>query len=108
MYAIGSIVWDLRSRETIFSKIGYLRSDIGFWPIFSGIIECDTAHCGNYKIKFLGPKRLMKIRQTFQYRKDFGHFFLILEHDKSQVSTYKGPEDVLTVIVEVIRSAFKT
>ena len=50
----------------------------------------------------------MKNRQTFQYRKDFGHFFRILEHDKCQVSYYKGPEGVLTVIVEVIRSAFKT
>ena len=47
----------------------------------------------------------MKKRQTFQYRKDFGLFFRILEHDKCQVSTYKGREDVLTVIVEVIRSA---
>ena len=47
----------------------------------------------------------MKKRQTFQYRKDFGHFFHILEHDKCQVSTYKGPEDVLTVFVEVMSSA---
>ena len=46
----------------------------------------------------------MKKRQTFQYRKDFGHFFRSLEHDKGQVSTYKGPEDVLAVFVEVIRS----
>ena len=108
MYAVGSIVWDLRSRETIFSKIGYLRSDKGFWPIFSRIIECDTAHCGNYKIKFLGPKRLMKKRQTFQYKKDFGHFSSFLEDDKCQVPNYNGQEDVLTVFVEVIRSAFKT
>ena len=36
----------------------------------------------------------MKKRQTFQYRKDFGHFFRLLEPDKCQVSFYKGPEDV--------------
>ena len=50
----------------------------------------------------------MKKRQTFQYKKDFGHYFRILEDDKCQVPNYNGPEDVLTVIVEVIRSAFKT
>ena len=108
MYAIGSIVWDLRSRETNFSKIGYLRSDKCFWRIFSRINECETAHCEIYKIKFLEPKRLMKKRQTFQYRKDFGQFSRFLEDDKCQVPNYNGPEDVLTVIVEVIRSAFKT
>ena len=105
MYAIRSIVWDLRSRETNFSKICYLRSDKCFWRIVSRINECETAHCEIYEIKFIQPQRLMKKRQTFQYRKDFGHFFHILEHDKCQVSTYKGPEDVLTVFVEVIRSA---
>ena len=47
-------------------------------------------------------------RQTFQYRKSFARFFPIIERGKGQVSTYKGPKDVLTVIVEVIRSAFKT
>ena len=57
-----------------------------------------------------GPKRLLKT-QTFEKKKAnlpvkkyIGQFFSrIIELDKPEETTYKGPKCILTLIVQVIR-----
>ena len=49
-------------------------------------------------------QKVLKKRQTFHWKKHFGHFFCTIEHEKCQETKYKGPQCILTFIEQLIRT----
>ena len=66
-------------------------------------------YCACYKIISVTPKSLLKTqlsekRQSFQRKKKLTEFSPLIEYDKPQGTNYNGPQGILTITVEGIRS----
>ena len=72
---------------------------------------CDK-HCGSYRILFVTPKRLLETHIFLKNKEGslsseknvLAYFARSFEHDKYQGTLHQGPQGVLTLTVEVIRS----
>ena len=98
-----------------------------FWPLFPRFIDCERPHGTIYKCPhafltftveiisaFFGPKRLL-ITQIFEKKAKFPVkkifwpiFARNMELDKCQGTIYKGPQGILTIILQMIGNFFGT
>ena len=109
--------------ETNISKNSCFHDDKSFWHVFPRIIDCDQHQGTIYK----GPQNILtftlehlsehfldlrgcwkhkvfKKRQFFQWRKNFGLFSSFYRTWKAQGTVYRGPQDVSTTIVQMMRT----
>ena len=127
-YCANDQIFSLRPKESIEtnnSKNSCFHNDKSCWPFFPRIIECDKhqgvsdfikvqryfdKYFADDKILSLGPKMSIEtnifLKSYFHDDKSFGPIFApCIACEKPQGTTFKGPQAILTITLE-IKTAF--